>query len=111
MLLNTAWELRDVYAYMINLLYVFDKCPTRLSKERVLSLISEAGIKNRSPIDVLELLVWFGFLGVQELEEEPEFAYQVRYNVAKLLAPLERGRADLVVNPAFRRALSCKDVR
>ena len=111
MLLNTAWELRDVYPDMINLLYVFDKCPTRLSREKALSLIGEAGIKNGPPTEVLELLVWFGFLGVQTLDEDPQFAYHVRYNIAKLLAPLERGKADLVINPAFRRALSCKEVR
>ena len=111
MLLNTAWELRDVYPEMIDLLYVFDKCPTRMSREKVVSMIDEVGLKTGSSADAIELLVWFGFLGVQERDDEPEFSYQVRYNLAKLMAPLERGRADLVVHPAFRRALSCREVR
>jgi hypothetical protein len=57
---------------------------------------------------LLELLVWFGFLGVQEQRQsEPTFSYQVRYNVAKLLAPTSQGKAVFVIHPAFRKALGC----
>jgi hypothetical protein len=109
-LLNTAWELRDVYPEMINLLYMFHKCSTHLTKEQALAFIGEAGGHNNTAEEILELLVWFGFLGVQEAgEHEPTFAYQVRYNVEKLMAPVDRGKAVLVVNPAFYRALSCTE--
>jgi len=97
---------------MIDLLYMFHRCSARLTKEQVLTFIREAKGHGETAEQILELLVWFGFLGVQEFDQdEPAFAYQVRYNIEKLMAPVERGRAMLVVNAAFHKALSCTDDR
>lgn len=105
MLLSMAFELRDVHPEMLDVLYSFNHSPSRLTKDEVLAILSET--KSEQPADVLiNLLIWFGFLGVQEVgHEEPVYSYQVRYNVQKLTLPLERGRATLVVHPAFRKAL------
>jgi hypothetical protein len=105
LLLGTAWELQDVNPDAIDILYRFDRQPARLSYAEVASLMRDgAGID----IDaVIELLVWFGFLGVTEHgEEDPRYSYQVRYNVEKLLTPIRRGTAEFTVHPAYRRALS-----
>lgn len=99
-LLSTIFELRDVHPES-DPVYEFLGCPTYLSKEDALRRV---GYKQ----DLLELLVWFGFLGVQASPgEDPRFAYQVRHNLAKVLAPVSQGRARFVVHPAFRRALEC----
>jgi hypothetical protein len=101
-LLATQFEVRDVYPEAGEPLYEFLGCRTELSREDVLERV-------KRDERVLDLLVWFGFLGVKEAwREEPEFSYQVRYNVAKLLAPVKQGRAVFVVHPAFRRALECQ---
>ena len=109
-LITDSLKTISVQPMVINLLYMFHRCSTHLTKEQALAFIGEAGGHNNTAEEILELLVWFGFLGVQEAgEHEPSFAYQVRYNVEKLMAPVDRGKAVLVVNPAFYRALSCTE--
>jgi hypothetical protein len=99
-LLSTMFELRDVKPDA-DPLYQFLGAPTHLSKADVFQRIGEAP-------GLVELLVWFGFLGVQEdWQSEPRFAYQVRYNLAKVLAPINQGRGRFVIHPAFRKALEC----
>ncbi len=101
MLLAMSFEIKDVVQAEDDALYDFLGCPTHLAQDEVLRRV---GGKNK----VLDLLVWFGFLGVQSSQqEEPRFAYQVRYNTAKLLAPLKQGHGAFVVHPAFRKALGC----
>lgn len=105
MLLGTAFELRDIHTDMLDVLYTFNRTPSRLSKEDVSRLLSESK-SGQSVEEVTKLLVWFGFLGIHEFEQdEPIYAYQVRYNLEKLITLVERGRATFVIHPAFRRAL------
>jgi hypothetical protein len=105
MLLNTAFELRDVNPDMLDVLYTFIRAPERLSKDQVSNLLKES--KSSQEVDnLISLLVWFGFLGIQEFgQHEPQFSYEVRYNVEKLLTSVERGRASFVIHPAFHAAL------
>lgn len=105
MLLSTAFELRDVDPDMLDVLYTFNRSPSRLSKDQVVALLSDS--KSGQSTDLLiRLLTWFGFLGVQEFgQDEPIYSYQARYNVEKLLTPIERGKAVFIVHPAFRKAL------
>lgn len=104
MLLSTAFELRDIHPQMLNTLYTFHRSPDRMTKSTVTELLSSEG--STSPDEVMKLLVWVGFLGVQETgQEEAVYSYEVRYNVEKLLSLVERGRAAFVIHPSFRKAL------
>lgn len=107
-LLSTIFELRDVYPDKPDALYEFLGCPTHMTKVEVLERLAPAGFDAGFMNDALGLLLWFGFLGIQEAgQEEPRFAYQMRYNLTKLLSPIERGRGMFVIHPAFRKALEC----
>lgn len=102
MLKETQFELRDVYTRHVDPLYEFLGCSVNLSKAEALGLV-----KNDEKL--LELLVWFGVLGVQEPRQaEARFGYEVRYNVAKLMAPAMQNKGFFVIHPAFRRALECR---
>jgi hypothetical protein len=101
MLKETQFELRDIYKGHIDPLYDFLGCKIRLRRDEALAYA-------RGDERLVELLVWFGFLGVQELRQpDPRFAYEMRYNVAKLMAPVMQGKGVFVVHPAFRCALEC----
>jgi hypothetical protein len=109
MLLSTAFELRDVHPDMLNVLYTFNRSAHSLRKDQVVALLAE-NKSGQAPEALINLLIWFGFLGVQELgQDEPTYSYQVRYNVEKLLTVIERGRATYVIHPTFRRALQIVD--
>jgi hypothetical protein len=107
-LLSIVFELRDVLPHIQNPLYVFLGCASHMSKNEVLSLLKKAGYAEKDLDSALKLLVWFGFLGVQENgNEKPHFAYQVRHNIEKVLAPLDQSKGYFVLHPAFRTALGC----
>jgi hypothetical protein len=79
-----------------------------MSRDEVLSLLKKAGYAEQNLDSTLKLLVWFGFLGVQENDnEKPHYAYQVRHNIEKVFAPMQQGGGYFVLHPAFRMALEC----
>lgn len=79
-----------------------------MTKEEVTKIFLETGFPPAEVEEVLKLLVWFGFLGVQDKDSDrPKFAYEVRYNIDKLLTPISHPNCYLVVHPAFHRALEC----
>jgi len=100
MLLNTAYELADVFPEMIDVLYMFASTPLLMPEGEVMTLIRESTGATGPVEDLLEVLLWFGFLGVRQEGAEPVFAYQVRYNIEKLRTPIRRGRAQYQVHPA-----------
>lgn len=107
MLLNTAYELRDVHPDMVDVLYVFQSAPLVIARKEVTALIARAHIPEASRTEILRLLAWFGFLGVvEDGKDDPLFSYQMRYNIDKLLAPIDLGRGAFSVHPAFHRALA-----
>ena len=109
MLLSTAFELRDVHPEMLDVLYSFNHARSRLTKDEATDILSETK-SEQTPESLINLLIWFGFLGVQETgQDDPIYSYQVRYNVQKLTLLLDRGRAGLVIHPAFRKALQTVD--
>ena len=106
---DMTFELRDTYPDFENLLYAFIDTPTRISKADAMQMVRAAEIPGADPTRILDVLVWFGFLGTTPLaRDEPVYAYQVRYNVEKLMSPIRAGKADFVLHPAFRKALAAQ---
>jgi hypothetical protein len=105
LLLSINYEVSDVRKEYVDLLYEFIGSPSAMSRDEVIAKLSSAVGKDRAE-DALHLLLWFGFLGVTEHgQEDPQYSYQVRYNLAKLIAILNRSSAQAVIHPAFRVAL------
>lgn len=108
LLLSINYEVGDVSPQYIDLLYSFISCRSVMTVSEVNSLISEA-VGDTDCKLALQLLIWFGFLGVLDRDSvEPQFAYDIGYNLAKIDAVLKTGRARLVVHPAFRTSLGCQ---
>lgn len=108
---TTAFELKDVHSSVPDLLYVFLGCNVTLTKEETLALLRTSGLPSDGLTEALHLLAWFGFLGVQKAgEDRPRFAYEMRYDMNRLLAPINGSGATFVLHPAFRSALECEGV-
>jgi hypothetical protein len=109
MLVGMNFELGDVNPALIDAVYQFIGCPAVLDEGNVRQRLLDGGILPDDIRSSLELLLWFGFLGVQtaEREAQPFYSYEVNYNLAKLLAALKSDRGRIVVHPAFRSALGC----
>ena len=112
MFLALSFELCDIHPDYGDILLAFLRCPARLTEQQLHKIVVEKGGFFADELrKVVELLLWFGFLGVQTTaDEEPQFAYQVRYNIPKLVAPVGNGSGTYVVHPAFRSAVQCRDV-
>ena len=107
-LFETAFEIKDVFPNVPDPIYVFLGCPVEMEKDDVLLRLMEAGIAEDRLGEALALLLWFGFLGVQEpRHEDPRFSYHVRHNVDKLLASANHHSGRYVVHHAFHSALEC----
>jgi hypothetical protein len=110
MLKTIGFELRDVLPESPSLLYTLLGCRSRLSKEEVTSLLRTAGVNDHKLEESIRLLCWFGVLGVVSLDSQEEhFAYEVRYDLTRLITPVEKERGQFVIHPAFRAALECVD--
>jgi len=103
MLLATMFEILDTHPEYKDILYTFQGAPVSMSLDEVQDRLREAGVSSDSTI---ELLVWFGFLGVSAPTfPDVKYAYSVQDNIRRLMYPLENLDGMLVVHPAFRAAL------
>ena len=108
LLVSVNYELADVDRRFADVLYSFIECPSELSIASVRELLQGGGISEEDTDEATHLLVWFGFLGVQSTgAADAQYAYQVHYNMAKLLTVFKRPGSFVVIHPAFRSALEC----
>ena len=106
MVLTTAFEISDTQPAFGDVLYTFQGCNKVLSKVEVESLLRRASVDEVEFDKAIELLLWFGFLGVTGAEfGDAKYSYEVRYNLRRLLHPIEQGEARFVLHPGFRAAL------
>ena len=55
---------------------------------------------------MIQLLLWFGFLGIFVSEDDERYAYQFEHNVRRMQSGLETFAYS--IHPAFRAVLGCK---
>lgn len=110
MVLTTAFEIADTQPAFGDVLYVFQGSNRILSKLQLENLLQKkVGIGEAEVEKVIELLLWFGFLGVTGAElGDAKYSYEVRYNLRRLLHPIEQGEARFVLHPGFRAALQAE---
>jgi hypothetical protein len=107
LLLTTSFEIGDTYPQYSDLLYAFEGAPAEMSVEETRDrLIMLASISVDEVDKVLEMLIWFGFLGVSWSSwAKAKYAFDVQGNMRRLLFPLNTGDARTVIHQAFRAAL------
>jgi hypothetical protein len=107
LLLTTSFEIGDTYPEYGALLYAFEESPAIMSKRDAQDrLMIAAGIAPTKVDHALELLIWFGFLGVASSPHAREkYSHDVQGNMRRLLYPLGTDDAQVVVHRAFRAAL------
>lgn len=102
-----AYEMRDVAGTPENVFYAFIGSPRRMSHVEV-RLILQGLAMDLDETEAVDLLLWYGFLGVVNIKGEEVFIYNRAYDYRRLLA--ERGpvsdTSEYVINPAFLRGLN-----
>ena len=107
MLTETAYEISDTHPELGDALYVFEGAPAKLSLSEVLDrLTSLLLVDDDAAKRAVDLLLWFGFFGVQGPDDaEARYGYQVQGNLRRLTWVLDGGDANIVIHPGFRSGL------
>ena len=110
LLQSLIFELTSISEDYGEVLFGFFNCPARMPETDFTVRLTEAGLWSEESRRLTELLLWFGFVGIQAPgDSEPIFAYQVNYDLRRLFAALQVKGAELTVNPAFRTSLHCSE--
>lgn len=103
LLRDIGYELRDISSETDGALYAFIACESELSEIEVMNKLKQSGIEHDGAARVLDLLLWYGFLGIRINSDEPKFIYDFSYNKA-LMDGVKRNSTQtvsLVINQAF----------
>jgi hypothetical protein len=103
LLRDIGYELRDVSEETDGILYAFIASAPDLSEIEVLEKLSQAGLDYDSAARILDLLLWYGFLGIRINSEDPRFIYDFSYNKALMDGVKKHSTqiVSLVINQAF----------
>jgi hypothetical protein len=107
MLYGLVLEVEDTHADLADALYAFHGAGPFLSEEQVREVLGRSGVQSDALEESIELLLWFGFLGIQDDEtHEERYSHDVRFNLRQLTHPIQIGKARYALHPAFRAALA-----
>lgn len=102
-------EIRDIFSSGGDLLYAFIASPTALTREQLDVTLATHGIAPDLNKKVIDVLLWFGFLGFLWSDGTPRYIYSFNYNMKVLdgihAKMVSTGDIRYVINPAFAPAL------
>jgi hypothetical protein len=104
-LVDISHEMRDVKPQYDNVPYAFIGCSIVLSRPEVEAKLTEAGISGSDLPQVIQLLLWFGVLGIYVSEDEERYSYQYEHDPKLMTTGLRKFAYS--IHPAFRPALGC----
>lgn len=105
-LVDMSLELKDVKPQYADVPYAFIGSSIVLSRTQVDEKLREGGVKDEEIEEVVEMLLWFGFLGIYLREDDERYAYQFEHNVKRMLSGM--GAFAYSIHPAFRAVLGCR---
>jgi hypothetical protein len=110
MLLALAFEIEDTKASTSDVVWGFEFGAKTLDPDAVATRLSQSGIPEDGHQAIIDLLLWYGFLGVRDNSSlEEQYSFEIRYNLRRLSNAIATKRAKYVIHPAFRAALSIQN--
>jgi hypothetical protein len=107
---NINFEVQDVNPAAVDILYAFVESPRAQHEDDILLSLMEHGLVEDQPKQVLELLLYYAVLGIEE-GEQVRYIYDFGYDRKKMAAVANKRRSEglrLAVNPAFWGGLDTK---
>jgi hypothetical protein len=101
-------ELEDVFGSAEDSLFAFIEAPRLLDAVQLRARMAETGVSKEERDHLIDLLLWYGVLGILRRNGDETYIYNVNYEMKKLKALVStRSEKELVyaVNPAFWRGL------
>jgi hypothetical protein len=102
-LVDITLEMKDVKPEYADVPYGFISAPAILSRAQVDEKLREVRVPAEELESVIQLLLWFGFLGIYVNEDDERYAYLFEHNVKRMQSGLPT--FAYCVHPAFRASL------
>ena len=101
LLTDISYELNDIAGNANDLLYAFISCPSKMKKPEIVEILIDFGLPRISTEEIFELLLWYGFLGI-EIDSEPQYIYNFNYSLQLLNGIIKKKKDPIfIINPAF----------
>lgn len=104
LVVDIGYEIRDILPAAENVLYAFIGEPQTLPAITVQTLLESGGILPAVVKDIVNILLWYGVLGVRRIDGTVTYIYSVNYEMPILtgiIRKLEAQGVVYMVNPAF----------
>nr|WP_314576546.1 hypothetical protein [uncultured Pseudomonas sp.] len=107
LLRDIGYELQDVSDETDGLLYAFVASSADLSEQQVMDTLLKSGLDQERATRAVDLLLWYGFLGIRINSDDPKFIYDFSYNKALMDGVKKNSNraVSLAINQAFWPAL------
>jgi len=105
---NIGFEIRDIFPKAEDILYEFIESSAYISDDEIREMFTRKGFDGAQQEKILDLLLWYGFLGFVRDGGEVAYIYSVKYDMKRLKALISHkpfGRVVYYINPAFWRGL------
>ena len=104
---DIGYEMRDVLPTAADVLFAFASCDQVLRDSEVRELLQKHGIADGEIPKVIDILLWYGFLGVVREHSAVIYIFDCNYNMKllKSFIPAGLGGAVFQVNDAFTKGL------
>jgi hypothetical protein len=106
--MDISLELGDVNPRFADIPYIFIGAKPRLSRSEVMSKLLQISVNVKEQDEILDLLLWFGFLGVIVLPDQERYSYEYRHDLRRMKSGLPEV-FGYSIHPSFRSALGCVD--
>ena len=109
---NITFEIRDIDPGAMDILYEFIESSPMIKKEDLSRVLDRISIDESQKEKIVDLLLWYGFLGFIRDGGEVAYIYSVKYDMKRLKTlirkKLSSGSLVYHVNPAFWEGLEIK---
>ncbi|AFL90256.1 hypothetical protein Terro_4049 [Terriglobus roseus DSM 18391] len=101
------FELSDTKREFAELPYAFIGSPSLLDRNEIEAKVTGFGVPQAIVEEAVQILLWFGFLGMIGTDGEEKYAHMYQYGVQRMLREATPG-TRWVIHPAFRSVLGCE---
>jgi hypothetical protein len=102
-LVDISMELKDVDPDYADVPYAFIGAPAMFSEDHLKQLLKDAKVSADKMEKAVDLLLWFGFLGIHLTPDEERYSFEFHHDVKKMLSGVTNPL--YCIHPSFRRAL------
>ncbi|WP_206484067.1 hypothetical protein [Thalassotalea sp. G2M2-11] len=101
LLTDISYEITDISRNAEDVLYAFIGCTAKLTRDQINENLVEHGIEKESLDNIFELLLWYGFIGVEH-QGEVKYIFDFNYSMKLMEGVMKKNTGTMFnINPAF----------